>query len=140
MVSVRYSAESGLKPYFLTVAKRVKDTFPDVLLERVILPKVEVGESGFDAKSAFAGSIFEVLVDGKVVVRTAPGRKGVQSNEMAVFVSMEELDAAISRARKRRRPSSVYGEGDDLEDEKSRLQVLKEKAYEINSRNAGKSD
>ncbi|KAG7351456.1 hypothetical protein IV203_010816 [Nitzschia inconspicua] len=137
MVSIRYSAESGLKKFFLTAAKRIKDMFPDVILERVILPKVDVGESGFDAKSAFAGSVFEILVDGKVVFRTAPGRKGTQSNEMTVFVSMQELDAAISRARRRRRPSTVvYGEEDDLDDDKSRLQVLKDKAYEINLKKA----
>ncbi|KAG7354575.1 hypothetical protein IV203_003931 [Nitzschia inconspicua] len=137
MVSIRYSAESGLKKFFLTAAKRIKDMFPDVILERVILPKVDVGESGFDAKSAFAGSVFEILVDGKVVFRTAPGRKGTQSNEMTVFVSMQELDAAISRARRRRRPSTVvYGEDDDLDDDKSRLQVLKDKAYEINLKKA----
>lgn len=140
LVSIRYSAESGLKPFFLTVAKRIKETFPDVILERVILPKVVVGESGFDAKSAFAGSTFEVLVDGKVVVRRAPGRKGGVSNEMTVFVSMQELDVAISRARRRRRPSTSYGEGDDLEDDKSRLEALKNKAQEINARNKAKAE
>lgn len=105
-----------------------------MVLERVILPKVVVGESGFDAKSVFAGSTFEVLVDGKAVVRTAPGRKGSHSNEMTVFVSMRELDVAISRARRRRRPSTVYGEGGDLEDNRSRLEIMKSKADEINSR------
>jgi hypothetical protein len=118
------------------VAQRVKESFPDVVLERVILPKVDVGESGFDSKGSFAGATFEVVVDNKIVVRTAPGRRVLQSNEMTVFVSMQELDVAISRARRRRRPSTVYGEGDDLEDEKSRLEVLKNKALEINARNS----
>jgi hypothetical protein len=141
-VSIRYSAESGLKPFFLTTAKRIKDVFPDVVLERVILPKVDhVSESTFDTKSGLAWSTFEVLVDGKVVVRTAPGRKGGThqgNNEMTVFISMQELDGAISRARRRRRPSNtVYG-GTTLEEEydKSRLAAMKNKAREINSRNA----
>jgi hypothetical protein len=138
-VSIRYSAESGLKPYFLTVAKRIKDTFPDVLLERMILPKVEIGESGFDSKGSAAGSVFEVLVDGKVVVRTAPGRKVDRSgNKMTVFVSMQEVDTAISRARRKRRPSTVYG--DDLELDLPRLEVLKNKASEMSAQGGGKKD
>ncbi len=126
-----------MKPFFLTAAKRIKDAFPDIRLNRVILPKVDVGESNSDSKSATAGSIFEILVDGKVVVRTAPGRKMVpQSNEMTVFVSLYELDVAIARARRRRRPSTVYGEGHDIEDDKSRLETLRDKAYEINTRHS----
>jgi hypothetical protein len=157
-VSIRYSAESGLKPFFLTAAKHIKDAFPDVVLERVILPKVDhVSESTFDPKSGgvLAGSTFEVVVDGKVVIRTAPpGRKGgvhQGNNEMTVFMNMQELDGAISRARRRRRPSNtVYGSsgssssstdqgGDNnylLEEEydnKSRLEVMRNKAREINN-------
>ena len=150
-VSIRYSADSGLKPYFLTVAKRIKETFPDVLLERVILPKMDIGESGFTSSgdTSFAGSTFEVLVDGKAVVKTAPtgGRKSspyfAGGNSMTVFVSMDELEMAVGRARRKRRPSTVYGEDgstDILVDNMSnipRLEALKNKATEINSlRNA----
>lgn len=87
-----------------------------------------------DEASNLAGSTFEVLVDGKVVVRTAPGRKDRQyyynpsdPQSLTVFVSMQELDMAISRARRRRRPTTVYGE----EGSNVRLEVLKNKASEI---------
>jgi hypothetical protein len=152
-VTIRYSAESGLKPFFLTTAKHIKEAFPDVVIERVILPKVNhiINESNVDTKGgALAGSTFEVLVDGKVVVRTAPGRKsGVHqvNTEMTVFINMQELNGAISRARRRRRPSNtVYGgeRGNDDDDtdveeggyDTSRLEVMRNKAREINMRNA----
>jgi len=151
-VSIRYSSESGLRPYFLTAAKRIKETFPDVLLERVVLPRnletsasvdsssSSSSESTAAVSSAIAGSVFEVLVDGKPVIRS-PGRKLNINKESTktVFVSMQELDVAIARARRKRRPSTVYGDVmedsvtllDDGEDGASRLQLLKNKAYEI---------
>ena len=115
-VIIRYSAESGLKPYYLTVAKRVKDMYPDVLLERVVTTGSSSdgadnndGKGGDSKKNYNMGAIgpsasFEVVVDGKVVVRTQRTQTG------SVFVSMAEMDIAILRARKRRRPSTVYGE------------------------------
>ena len=72
----------------------------------------------------FSSSPFPFAVDGKAVVRTA--RKGHYDIEnVHVFVSMQEVDAAIVRARKRRRPQTVYGE----EESQARLgEVLKNKA------------
>ena len=117
---IRYSGDSGLKPYFLTVAQKIKLGYPDVVLDKVILPKVDIGDGDQNGVPTF-----EVVVDGKVVVRT-PGRKDrsmTNSDSLCVYVSMQELDVAISRARRRRRPTTVYGE-----DANARLEVLKSKA------------
>jgi hypothetical protein len=101
-----------LKPYFLTVAKKIKDMHPDVMLDKCILPSVEEDEE----------ATFEVMVDGKVVVgKTRKERYGGGRADMSVFVSMQELDFAISRARRRRRPATVYGE----EASDMRLEMLK---------------
>jgi len=138
-VTIRYSAESGLKPYYLTVAKRVKDQYPDVLIERVEIAGEEI-EKKADGEAEAMGT-FEVVVDGKLVVRTNNQRVG---NNGSIFVSMAEMDLAITRARKRRRPTTVYGEdgkfirkidAGDIQDEtvKSRLEVLKQKAMELQS-------
>lgn len=107
VLAIRYSGESGLRPYFLTVAKKLKQSHPDVIVERRILPKAEVEATG--------EAIFEILVDGKVVVgKNRSRRQRVSRVDMSrarsVFVSMQELDVAISRARRRRRPTTVYGE------------------------------
>jgi hypothetical protein len=130
-----------LKPYFLTVAKRIKETFPDVLLERVVLPKVDVGESSFGSGEALAGSTFEVLVDGKAVITSTGMRKSSYLQQhshgrLTVFVSMGELEIAIGRARRKRRPSTVYGD----EDSGPRLQALKNKASAIKNVRKAKSD
>ena len=105
VVTIQYSGESGFRPYFLTVAKKIKASHPDVIIERRILPPVVADANG-------GGAVFEVLVDGKVVVGKTRSRK---PRERSVFVSMQELDVAVSRARRRRRPTTVYGEDVDLE-------------------------
>jgi len=112
VVTVRYSGESGLRPYFLTVAKKLKASHPDVVIERRILPSAELdGVGGSEAT-------FEILVDGKVVIgkknRTRRQRVAVDvKRSRSVFVSMQELDLAISRARRRRRPTTTYGTNPD---------------------------
>jgi hypothetical protein len=123
-VSVRYSEEPGLKPYYLTVAKKIKDAYPDVVLDKVVLPKVQISEGNNNGE----GVTFEVIVDGKIVVRT-PGRKSYGIENMHVFVNMQEVEAAIIRARKRRRPQTVYGE----ENSNARLEVLRNKALTKNT-------
>ncbi|KAL7524063.1 hypothetical protein ACHAXR_001718, partial [Thalassiosira sp. AJA248-18] len=60
-VTIRYSAEAGLRPFYLTVANQIKSTHPDVLLEKRILPPVGSDAGGGEA-------IFEVIVDGKTVL------------------------------------------------------------------------
>lgn len=107
VVTIRYSQNAGLRPYFLTVAKKLKASHPDTVIDRRILPGAE--ESG--------EAIFEILVDGKVVVGKSRARRQRisrvdMSRARSVFVSMQELDVAIARARRKRRPSTVYGEGE----------------------------
>jgi hypothetical protein len=109
VVTIQYSAESGLKPYYLTVAKKIKAIHPDVLIEKLILPPF----SGEDGEATF-----EVLVDGKLVVgknnaniQKLGSDKGYQdlTNGLSIFISMAEVDLAITKARRRRRPSTMYG-------------------------------
>mmetsp|Transcript_3050 Transcript_3050/g.4586 ORF Transcript_3050/g.4586 Transcript_3050/m.4586 type:complete len:247 (-) Transcript_3050:17-757(-) len=94
VVTIRYSGWSGLRSVFLTAAKRIKSAFPDVLIEKRILDE----ESG--------DGTFEILVDGKLV--TYSKSKNKENGNNGVFVSMQELGIAISKARKRRRPSTLY--------------------------------
>ena len=136
-VTIRYSEDSGLKPYYLTVAKRVKDQYPDVLIERIELSDNGAGDGSSDPSTGYSPGTFEVAVDGKIVVRSKRTQTG------SIFVSMNEMDAAIARARKRRRPSTVYGElgaavivggrgGDDQDGfNRSKLEHLKQKAMEL---------
>ena len=60
-VTVRYSAEAGLRPFYLTVANRIKNAHPDVLLEKRILPRV--GSEGGQGEA-----VFEVIIDGKTII------------------------------------------------------------------------
>jgi hypothetical protein len=115
VVTICYSGGNGLRPYFLTAAKRIKDSFPDIVIEKLILPSRE--EGGDDGT-------FEVLVDGKVVInrtranRSSNGGGGssgsgggsgtsVVASLKSVFVSLSTVEAAIHKARRRRRPSST---------------------------------
>jgi hypothetical protein len=107
VVTIRYSGASGLRPYFLTVAKKLKACHPDVVIERRILPSVEPADGNSEA-------VFEILVDGKVVIgkknRTRRQRVSMDlKRSRSVFVSMHELDSALSRAQRRRRPTTTYG-------------------------------
>ena len=134
-VTIRYSAEAGLRPFYLTVAHQIKSAYPDVLLEKRILPPVGSSDAGGDEV------IFEVDVDGKAVVgkkktkmlmvssrdgkKGKNGRKGEGSKASsdtnapdiaggrAIFVSMEKLDHELSKARKRRRPNTTYKSKED---------------------------
>ena len=49
-----------MRPFYLTVANRVKSAHPDVLLEKRILPRAG-SEGGGEA-------VFEVIIDGKTVI------------------------------------------------------------------------
>jgi len=115
-VAIRYSGDAGMEPYYLTVAKKLKETHPDIVLDKVILPNVEMS----DGKPVMAPT-FEVMVDGKVVIPTVGKKDRDGMGGQIVYVSMQELDHAISRGRKRRRPSTVYGD----DDSNVRLEMLK---------------
>jgi len=112
-VSIRYSQVSGLRSFYLTAAKKITQSNPDVVVKRMILPAVE-GES-----EASSSSLFEVLVDGRVIIGKGRGKwqpvsrngNGVATSGMSVFISMQEVDAAIAKARRKRRPSTAYVRG-----------------------------
>ena len=111
---IRYTADAGLKPYFLTVAQKIKQAHPDVILDKTILPAMEDGDSE---------TTFEVVVDGKVVVGQARKEREPSKAGLNVFVSMQEVELGIVRARRRRRPATVYGE----EASDIRLEMLRSK-------------
>jgi hypothetical protein len=107
VVSFRYTDVPYLKPYFLTVASRLKKRHADILIEKKKLPLVDSNSN----------PIFEVLVDGKIVIgaqgstrqeRILAGRVDVDKTQ-SVFISMEQLGNAIAKARKRKRPTNGYG-------------------------------
>ena len=135
-VTIRYSADAGLRPFYLTLANKIKSAHPDVLLEKRILPTM----------NSDAGELtFELVVDGKVVIdkkktrllkvastsrSTSAGgdeNKSEDQNESnqsgdgepniaggrSIFVSMEKIEQEITKARKRRRPSTVYKSKED---------------------------
>jgi len=172
-VTIRYSTESGMKPYYLTVAKRLKDLYPDVIIQPIEVQSFDgfktksgssgngngsstrsVGGDGGEIKNDenMASTIFEVIIDGKTVIRKTI-RANTQDNSGSIFVKMSEIDVAVTRARKRRRPSTtttVYSEATitdnndgttsttviNLQDEdrlmvKQRLDKLKNKSSEL---------
>eukprot|EP00553_Chaetoceros_curvisetus_P009922 CAMPEP_0204617372 /NCGR_PEP_ID=MMETSP0717-20131115/4375_1 /ASSEMBLY_ACC=CAM_ASM_000666 /TAXON_ID=230516 /ORGANISM="Chaetoceros curvisetus" /LENGTH=187 /DNA_ID=CAMNT_0051630891 /DNA_START=42 /DNA_END=605 /DNA_ORIENTATION=- len=117
-VKIRYSATPGLRPYFLTVAKKIKMHNPDVIVEKVILPAI-------DDDAELDDTIFEVMVDGKIVIgkpRTKwtnvrrSGKDEIDNNKMfgmSFFVCMEDINVAIGKARKKKRPNAtVYAPED----------------------------
>mmetsp|Transcript_4501 Transcript_4501/g.6860 ORF Transcript_4501/g.6860 Transcript_4501/m.6860 type:complete len:99 (+) Transcript_4501:301-597(+) len=70
-------------------------------------------------------TIFEVLVDSKIVIGKSrskwqnvrrSGKQEINNNKvygMSVYVSMEDVNVAIGKARKKRRPATtVYGPED----------------------------
>lgn len=125
-VEMRYSTQSGLRPFFLTVAKKIKSKYPDVVVEKRILPN-----------SAEPESSFEVLVDGKPVVgKSGTKRHARRSGDsdlaggLSVYVSMEEIDLAVAKARRKRRPNTtVYSQNETEEMRRGiRLEVLQKKS------------
>ena len=155
-VEIRYnSQQGGLRPFFLTVAKKIKANYPDVVVRKTDLATAGGGETPGDSM------VFEVLVDGRPVVGKAEtkrqsvsrsdssggssssssassggkgGGDGSQqpvdlANGISVYVSMGEIDAAITKARRKRRPSTTYSQqGEDMGREgvsAIRLEVLR---------------
>jgi len=121
-VKIRYSQTPGLRPYFLTVAKKIKLSNPDVVVEKVILPSI-------DDDSVEDSTVFEVVVDGKIVIgkartkwckvqRSSSTKDDINKNKMfglSVYVSLEDINVAVGKARKKRRPATtVYYAPDDI--------------------------
>ena len=138
-VEIRYdSQQSGLRPFFLTVAKKVKDKYPDVVVQKTDLASLSSSGGG--------EVVFEVLVDETVVGKAETKRQSIGNgngggssggvgspvdlaNGISVYVSMSEIDQAITKARRKRRPSTTYlQQGEDREPEgvsAIRLEVLR---------------
>eukprot|EP00544_Gedaniella_sp_CCMP2646_P012633 CAMPEP_0202485734 /NCGR_PEP_ID=MMETSP1361-20130828/4498_1 /ASSEMBLY_ACC=CAM_ASM_000849 /TAXON_ID=210615 /ORGANISM="Staurosira complex sp., Strain CCMP2646" /LENGTH=226 /DNA_ID=CAMNT_0049114705 /DNA_START=90 /DNA_END=770 /DNA_ORIENTATION=- len=112
VTTICYADGCGLKPYYLTAAKKIKASHPDVVIEKRILPSIE-------------GDVnFEILVDDKLVVSNQRNRK--QQRGDSVYVSMQEMDLAISKARRKRRPTTLYGSDEvSTTDAAMRLEILK---------------
>ena len=138
-VTIRYSADAGLRPFYLTVASRIKSAHPDIILEKRILPNPT-------GSSDITDSVFEVLVDGKIVVgkkktkllkvRTSSSSSSRNEEDdddnntkdkneatdsdiaggRSIFVSMEKLEQELNKARKKRRPSTMYKSKELLRD------------------------
>lgn len=138
-VTIRYSADAGLRPFYLTVASRIKSAHPDIILEKRILPNPT-------GSSDITDSVFEVLVDGKIVVgkkktkllkvrtsSSSSSRSGEDDDDnntndkneatdsdiaggRSIFVSMEKLEQELNKARKKRRPSTMYKSKELLRD------------------------
>ena len=115
VVSFRFTDFPYFRPYFLTFSSKLKKMHADIILEQTIVPIVD----------SSAQPIFEVSVDGKVLIggggnsrerHILGGRVDVQ-NTQSVFVNMEQLGLAITRARRKRRPTTVYGQDDDDREE-----------------------
>lgn len=114
VVTFRFSDVPYLKPYYLTFASKLKKLHPDLFIQKIPIPMVASSES----KSA--DPIFEVLVDGKVIMgggRTQERHAGriEVTKTQSIFVSMEQISHAIIKARRKRRPTTLYGDDDDNE-------------------------
>lgn len=80
-------------------------------MEKVVLPTAE--------DDVIEDTVFEVLIDGKAVVGKSRGKfqnvrrtnnVSISENKvygMSVYVSMEDVNVAIGKARKKRRPSTT---------------------------------
>ena len=159
-VEIRYnSQQSGLRPFFLTVAKKIKDGYPDVVVQKTDL--ATGGKHGGETPGD--SMVFEVLVDGRAVVGKAEtkrqsvsrsdgksaggnsggGDDGTQpvdlANGISVYVSMGEIDQAITKARRKRRPSTTYSQqGEDMGSEgvsAIRLEVLRSRQQQQQEKN-----
>ena len=95
VVCFRFTEAPYLKPYFLTIASKLKKQHSDIIIETRALPMVD----------ANAQPIFELLVDGKVVMGGASGGRERHilggrvdvANTQSVFVSMEQISLAINK-------------------------------------------
>ena len=118
----------ALRPYFLTVAKKITTAFPDVIIDRQILPYKYEESTAEDA-------VFEVIIDGRMIIGKTRSkwqpvrRNGNDVNNrtfgMSVFVSMDDIETAIVKARRKKRPSSTIYAQDESISAGIRLEGLK---------------
>lgn len=113
VVTFRYTDVPHLKPYYLTFASKLKKLHPDIILEKISMPLVD----------KTSNPIFEVLVDGKAIMgggRTQQGNAGriEVAKTQSIYVSIPQVSAAIAKARRKKRPDTLYG---GIVDEEERL-------------------
>mmetsp|Transcript_17329 Transcript_17329/g.53068 ORF Transcript_17329/g.53068 Transcript_17329/m.53068 type:complete len:298 (-) Transcript_17329:85-978(-) len=114
VVTFRYSGGSGFKATYEAAAKILKERFPDILVNKVII----------EVNSARDEDQFDILVDGKLAYVKRKDKPGV-------YLQMRTLAQFIARARRRRRPNQlVYGDVETYEPEQQRLaqQLAEERA------------
>lgn len=112
---IRYSEVPGLRPYFLTTAKKIKELNPDVIVEKYAIPMLE------DYKGD--ETTFEVVVDNRVIVGKPQCKwqgvsRGNKDNDntnnrvfgMSVYINMANVNEAIAKARRKRRPNTAYAQ------------------------------
>ena len=124
IITIIFTENSGLWPFFLTAANRIKMAYPDVLIEKRVLPRA--GQGGDNAPDV--NSIFEIQVDGRKIAGNGANKK-LSNSVGTAFVPMKELELAISRARKRRRPTTFYGKQNE-NSEAVRLDMLRKAKIE----------
>ena len=127
-VTIKCTENPFLRPYYLTVAQKIKEANPDVIVERVMVPHLD--------EELVEDSVFEIVVDGKVVIGKSQtqflkvrrsSKDDINNNNvfgMSVYISMEDLNVAISKARKKRRPTTSYVNED--RNKAIRLELLKD--------------
>mmetsp|Transcript_6438 Transcript_6438/g.12718 ORF Transcript_6438/g.12718 Transcript_6438/m.12718 type:complete len:187 (-) Transcript_6438:12-572(-) len=103
VTTIRYTGGIGLRRYFLTSASLLKRSNPDVLIEKVVLPN----NKGFKSGSGSQDAVFEILVDGKPILGRSRVRE-VGEGVWSVYFNREDLEEAIKKARRRRRPETLY--------------------------------
>ncbi|GMH57959.1 hypothetical protein TL16_g02508 [Triparma laevis f. inornata] len=96
VVTLRYTGGLNLRPYFLTTASLIKKSHPDCLIEKIILTPKPGGEK-----------TFELLVDEKLVIGRSRCRD-LGGGKMSVYLNWGDIDAAMIKARRKRRPSTGY--------------------------------
>jgi hypothetical protein len=97
-VTIRYSAEAGLRPFYLTVANEIKSAHPDVLLEKRILPRVGGGDE----------AVFEVIVDGRTII----GKKKTRMLKVSSSISSSSRGGGSKSSS-----SSSMSNGDEDDDD-----------------------
>merc|ERR1711933_617363 len=93
VVTICYREGLNHRPFFLTASKKIKDEFPDVLIEKRILSNL-----GEDTTESIVTPL-EILVDGRLVAGKKRNKKQpIPITSPFMFISMRELDIAIHKA------------------------------------------
>lgn len=128
VVTIIYTEKSGLRPFFITAARRIKAAQPDVLIVKRVLPLARPP----DRVDSLPGhkAVFEIQIDGKRFVSNMSNKRlsnSVSSGTPYVYIPMKELENSLLKARKKKRPATFYGSGNNPK-ESVRLEMLDRKS------------